>query len=66
MKMIKVTEDNRNEMIFQYADTYVDFLDFESMRQYAISGIIENLKNYTNQDLTDEINSLCPNFLETE
>ena len=64
--MTKVTDDNRRKIIFDYAEMTLDSMDFQELWDYAHSGMMANLENYTNAELQEEIEQVFPEILENK
>ena len=64
--MIKITDKNRQQIIYDYAQITLDSMDFQQLWDYAHSGIVGNLENYTNAELQEEIEQTFPEILENK
>ena len=62
--MTKVTDNNRAEIIQAYTQSTIDCMDFQQLWDYAYDGIVNNLKEYTNEQLENEISDYYPDLLE--
>jgi hypothetical protein len=60
--MRHITDHNREELINAYANAIVDGVDMSALVDIAVDGITKNLKDYTNEQLENEIKE-CYDFL---
>jgi hypothetical protein len=64
--MKHITDHNREELISAYANAIVDGVDMSALIDIAVDGITKNLKDYTNEQLEDEIKQCYDFLLEDE
>lgn len=62
--MIKITEENKNSIIDNYATMLIDGMDFHSLWEFARDGIVKNLKDYDLEQLETEIKEIYPEILK--
>jgi hypothetical protein len=55
---------NRDKLIAEYVDTIVDDMDTKTLMQFAIETLTENLADYTDEQLHNEIYEYYPHLLE--
>ena len=61
---MKITDKNRQQIIYDYAGAILDGMDFHSMWEYAHSGLIKDLEENSNEELEKSINEFYPHLLE--
>jgi hypothetical protein len=61
---MKVTDNNRTEIIQTYTQSTIDCMDFQQLWEYAYDGVMNNLNKYTNEELEKEIGEFSPEILE--
>lgn len=54
---------NRDELIDKYAQSIVDGMDLNSLIEFAYDAIVQNLYDYTDQQLVEEISEYDPELL---
>jgi hypothetical protein len=64
--MKHITDHNREELISAYANAIVDGVDMDGLIEMAVEGIEKNLKDYTNEQLENEIKECYDYLLEGE
>lgn len=62
--MININDQNKEHIIQQYASFVIDSMDWDSLWEFARSGIVDNLRNYDNDELKSEISEFYPYLLE--
>lgn len=61
---MKITEENKDNIIDNYATMLIDGMDFHSLWEFARDGIVKNLKDYSIEQLETEIKEFYPEILE--
>jgi len=56
----------RDELITAYVDTLVDDMDTKTLMQFAIEAIMENLADYTDEQIINEVREYYPDLLDEE
>ena len=51
----KVWTDNFSELVEKYAEQIMDSMDMKTMEQFVFDTLVENLNNYSESELIDEI-----------
>ena len=63
-RIMKITDNNRAEIIQTYTKSTIDCMDFQQLWDYAYDGVVNNLSKYTNEELEKEIGEFSPEILE--
>ena len=62
--MIKITDENREKIIRKYAQAMMNDMNWSTMKEYAFNGITQDLMDYTDTELENEIGEYYPHLLE--
>ena len=62
--MIKITDENRQKIIYDYAQAVLDGMDYHSMWEYAHYGLTKELEENSNEELEKSISEFYPHLLE--
>ena len=62
--MIKITDKNREQIIQNYAQAMMGDMNWHTMKEYAFNGITQDLMDYTDTELENEIGEYYPHLLE--
>jgi len=55
MNNVKVWTDNFSTIVERYAEQIMDSMDMKTMEQFVFDTLVENLNNYTPEELETEI-----------
>jgi hypothetical protein len=55
---------DREQLIADYAQSILDGWDLDTLLNFAYSEIVENLNEYSNENLIKEVNEFNPDLLE--
>jgi hypothetical protein len=55
---------NKAELIDAYAQQLLDSMDNKTMEQFVYDTLVENLTNYTEEELITEVTDYYPELLE--
>lgn len=55
---------NRDDLIDKYAHSIVEGMDLDNLIEFAYDTIVQNLYDYTDQQLVEEIDEYDPELLE--
>ena len=55
---------NKAELIDAYAQQLLDSMDSKTMEQFVYDTLVENLTNYTEEELITEVTDYYPELLE--
>jgi len=61
---IKTWTDDRSTLVERYAEQIMDGMDMKTMEQFVFDTLVENLTNYTEDELIAEIREYNPDLLE--
>jgi hypothetical protein len=61
---IKSWTDNHSSLIESYAEQIMDGMDMKTMEQFVFDTLVDNLSNYTEEELIAEITEYNPDLLE--
>jgi hypothetical protein len=61
---MKVTDNNRAIITHSYIRAIVDSMDMDALIEIAMDTLENNLKEYTNEQLENEIGKAYPEILE--
>ena len=56
---------NKAELIDAYAQQLLDSMDNKTMEQFVYDTLVENLTNYTEEELITEVTDYYPELLES-
>lgn len=60
-----MTEYTQTDLIESYAQQILDSMDMKTLEVFAYDCLVENLKDYTQEELITEISETYPELLET-
>lgn len=63
-EIVKKVNFDREQLIENYAYQITDSMDSKTMFQFVYDSIVENLKDYTNDELITEVDECYPELLE--
>ena len=55
---------NRSELIDAYAQQILDGMDYKTLEQFAYDCLVENLTEYSEEELITEVSETYPELLE--
>lgn len=55
---------NKADLIDSYAQQILDSMDMKTLEQFAYDCLVENLKDYTEEELITEVSETYPELLE--
>ena len=55
---------NRSDLVDAYAQQILDAMDMKTLEQFAYDCLVENLNNYSEDDLITEVSEYYPELLE--
>ena len=61
---IKTWTDDRSTLVERYAEQIMDGMDMKTIEQFVFDTLVENLTNYTEDELIAEIREYNPDLLE--
>jgi hypothetical protein len=61
-----MTEINKAELIDAYAQQLLDSMDNKTMEQFVYDTLVENLTDYTEEELITEVTDYYPELLGIE
>jgi alcohol dehydrogenase class IV len=61
---IKSWTDDRSTLVERYAEQIMDGMDMKTMECFVFDTLVENLTNYTEEELIAEIREYNPDLLE--
>jgi hypothetical protein len=61
---IKNWTNDQSTLIESYAERIMDGMDMKTMEQFVFDTLVENLTNYTKEELIAEIREYNPDLLE--
>jgi len=64
--MVKITDDNRQAIVESYIDQIIDSTDLRDLIIMVADFIENNLRDYTNEQLENEIVDYYPHLLDFE
>ena len=64
--MVKITDDNRQAIVESYIDQIIDSTDLKDLIRMVADFIENNLRDYTNEQLENEIVDYYPHLLDFE
>jgi hypothetical protein len=64
--MVKITDDNRQAIVESYIDQIIDSTDLKDLIMMVADFIENNLRDYTNEQLENEIVDYYPHLLDFE
>jgi hypothetical protein len=62
--VVKVTDQNRHNIVTSYCTRLLDDMDFETLYCFAYDMLYDNKKGLTNKMLEDQIVDYYPDLLE--
>ena len=60
-----MTEINKADLIDAYAQQLLDSMDMKTMERFVYDTIVENLTDYTDEELITEVKDYYPELLES-
>lgn len=63
---MKITEQNREQLIADYADRILDDMDHKTMSRIIYDMLVDEKETYTNEELETEIMDYYPDLLREE
>jgi hypothetical protein len=63
---MKITDNNRKEIIEKYIRQSIDSMDLDALVSVVYDTMDTNLSKYTNAELENEISDYYPDLLETK
>ena len=57
---------NKAELIDAYAQQLLDSMDMKTMERFVYDTIVENLTDYTDEELITEVKDYYPELLESD
>lgn len=60
-----MTEYTQTELIEAYAQQILDSMDMKTLKIFAYDCLVQNLKDYTQEELITEVSETYPELLET-
>lgn len=54
---------NKEDLIDTYAQTLLDGMDYKTMERFVYDTLVENLTNYTEEELITEVKDYYPELL---
>lgn len=63
-EFVRVTDNNREDIIKSYAHTLLDDMDFDTLYTFAYESLVENKDLMDNLSLENEILNYYPEILE--
>ena len=57
---------NKEELIDAYAQQLLDSMDMKTMERFVYDTIVENLTDYTDEELITEVKDYYPELLESD
>lgn len=63
-KIIKVTNENRDDIMDSYVSRLLDDMDFDTLYSFAYDMLKDNKSGLTNDQLTNQISDYYPDILE--
>jgi hypothetical protein len=64
--MSEMPEINKEELIDAYAQQLLDSMDMKTMERFVYDTIVENLTDYTDEELITEVKDYYPELLESD
>jgi len=61
-----MSEMNKEELIDAYAQQLLDSMDMKTMERFVYDTIVENLTDYTDEELITEVKDYYPELLESD
>ena len=61
---IKTWTDDLSTLVERYAEQIMDGMDMKTMEQFVFDTLVENLTNYTEEELIAEVREYNPELLE--
>ena len=61
---IKNWTDDLSTLVEKYAEQIMDGMDMKTMEQFVFDTLVENLTNYSEEELINEIREYNPDLLE--
>jgi hypothetical protein len=61
-----MTEINKEELIDAYAQQLLDSMDMKTMERFVYDTLVENLTDYTEEELITEVTDYYPELLGIE
>jgi hypothetical protein len=61
---IKITDENRQEIMSTYCSRLLDDMDFDTLYNFAYDMLRDNKEGLTNKMLEDQISDYYPDFLD--
>jgi hypothetical protein len=61
-----MTEINKEELIDAYAQQLLDSMDMKTMERFVYDTLVENLTDYTDEELITEVTDYYPELLGIE
>ena len=61
---IKTWTDDLSTLVEKYAEQIMDGMDMKTMEQFVFDTLVENLTNYSEEELINEIREYNPDLLE--
>jgi hypothetical protein len=58
-------EMNKEDLIDAYAQQLLDGMDMKTMERFVYDTLVENLTNYTEEELIEEVTEYNPELLES-
>ena len=59
-------EINKAELIDAYAQQLLDSMDMKTMERFVYDTLVENLTDYTDEELITEVTDYYPELLESD
>lgn len=56
--------DDRSTLVERYAEHLMDSMDMKTMEQFVYDTLVENLNNYSAEELITEVEEYYPELLE--
>ena len=60
------TKMNKDDLIDAYAQQLLDSMDMKTMERFVYDTLVENLTNYTEEELITEVTDYYPELLQSD
>lgn len=61
-----MTKMNKDDLIDAYAQQMLDSMDMKTMERFVYDTLVENLTNYTEEELITEVTDYYPELLQSD
>jgi len=60
----KMKNIDRDQLVEDYVQQMIEGMDYKTMERFVYDTMVENLTDYTDEELLTEVTDYCPELLE--